>query len=124
MAGPNANCILSYGKGGSFGVEVGISGEYEWISGGFAVSKEWSEEETHNCDGNPGASVCVWYRAAYTAYTVKNSYSGECLTSETEPYVMKSPNTNNAGGAYYCVVGTCREKGAEYWDENGPAGGP
>ena len=77
-----------------------------------------------SCTGQPGENVCLWYKMAYTAYTVKNSYQGECLISEPEPYVMWSPNSNNAGGGYYCVVGTCRNINAEYWDYSGRAGGP
>ena len=88
------------------------------------MSKEWSEEEQHLCDGDPGDTVCVWYNMAYTAYTVQNGYQGDCLDVQVDPYVMWSPNTNNAGGGYYCVVGTCRNINAEYWDYNGRAGGP
>lgn len=41
---------------------------------------------------------------------------------------MKSPNNDNKGingakgGGYYCVVGTCRNQGDNYW-EDGPPGG-
>ena len=39
-------------------------------------------------------------------------------------YVMFSPNVDNKGGQFYCVVGTCRSRGENYWDKSGRAGGP
>jgi hypothetical protein len=61
----------------------------------------------------------------------------------TKEAIIKSPNNQNRGGVsvklvahrfmkyiliffqgYYCVVGTCRAKGDEYWDNTGRAGGP
>ncbi|KAG9255663.1 uncharacterized protein F5Z01DRAFT_651753 [Emericellopsis atlantica] len=97
-----------------------------WISAGFSVSKSWTTGNEYTCYGGAYDEVCVWYNTAHTAYTVQNVKSEPCSQSVTysDPFVMYSPNNNNAGGGYYCVVGTCRSKTDSYWDKSGPAGGP
>jgi hypothetical protein len=48
-----------------------------------------------------------------------------CVSNEHGPdEIMFSPNENNKGGGYYCVIGTCRSQGENYWDMTGRAGGP
>lgn len=49
-----------------------------------------------------------------------------CSTNKNyhDQVVYRSPNKNNRGGQYYCVVGTCRAQGDAYWDYNGRNGGP
>ncbi|KAF9761351.1 hypothetical protein IL306_003848 [Fusarium sp. DS 682] len=96
-----------------------------WISGGFGVSESWTTGNSYTCNGGPGETICIWYNIAHTAYTVQDVTTNPCTGSkESSPYVMFSPNENNSGGGYYCVVGTCRSKGEGYWDYNGRAGGP
>lgn len=42
-----------------------------------------------------------------------------------ETSIVWSPNDDNRGGKdYYCVIGTCRKQGDEWWDNTGRAGGP
>ncbi|KAH0420091.1 hypothetical protein CcaCcLH18_14188 [Colletotrichum camelliae] len=100
----------------------------EWITGGFSVSVSWSAAVSQGCETEPGNTVCQWYRTAHTAYTVRAGTTNTCsfIRSLSDPMVLRSPNTNNAGGGYYCVVGAqfCRSLGSAYWDFNGRAGGP
>jgi hypothetical protein len=56
--------------------------------------------------------------------TVRELDDSMCVLHQTGEGVIKSPNVNNKGGEYYCVVGTCRSKGEQYWDNTGRAGGP
>jgi hypothetical protein len=78
--------------------------------------------------------------------TVKTKTTSSCYMPDngvTKEAIIKSPNNQNRGGVsvklvahrfmkyilisfqgYYCVVGTCRAKGDEYWDNTGRAGGP
>ncbi|RBR26133.1 uncharacterized protein FIESC28_01161 [Fusarium coffeatum] len=100
-----------------------------WISGGFSVSESWSTGNTYSCTGSTGEDVCVWYNTAHTAYTVQNMQRDSCAVgggwdADGDPFVMFSPNANNRGGGYYCVIGTCRAQGDNYWDYSGRAGGP
>ncbi|CAG7564520.1 unnamed protein product [Fusarium equiseti] len=100
-----------------------------WISGGFSVSESWSTGNTYCCTGSTGEDVCVWYNTAHTAYSVQNMQRDSCKVgggwdTDGDPFVMFSPNTNNRGGGYYCVIGTCRAQGDNYWDYSGRAGGP
>jgi hypothetical protein len=123
---PSHTCAVSYTNGGSVSWSISGGAGWEWISGGFDVSSDWSWDNTYTCSGDPGDVVCVWYNIAHTAYTVRKGFRGDCLDVDTTPYVMFSPNSNNVGAGYYCVVGAqfCRNINAQYWDYNGPAGGP
>ncbi|KAF5975483.1 hypothetical protein FCOIX_7669 [Fusarium coicis] len=96
-----------------------------WISGGFSVSESWTTGNSYTCNAGKGETVCIWYNIAHTAYTVQEYTKNTCTEGKGgTPYVMYSPNENNKGGGYYCVIGTCRSKGEGYWDYNGRAGGP
>ncbi|KAH6888424.1 hypothetical protein B0T10DRAFT_488155 [Thelonectria olida] len=97
-----------------------------WISGGFSVTETWTTGNTYTCTAGEGETICIWYNTAHTAYTVQNYDRNVCGTSNTNggPYVMYSPNDKNSGGGYYCVIGTCRSQGDQYWDKTGRAGGP
>ena len=70
--------------------------------------------------------VCIWYKIAHTAYTVMNIFEGDrCLGDlPSDLFVLKRPNEDNRGGGYYCVIGTCRSKGDDYWVKDGRPGGP
>lgn len=98
-----------------------------WISGGFAVQQSWTTGLNYGCTGHAYDTVCLWYNTAHTAYTVENGLYNQCTgfnPSNTGNFVMFSPNQNNKGGQFYCVIGTCRSQGQNYWDKSGPAGGP
>ncbi|RYP43800.1 hypothetical protein DL768_009661 [Monosporascus sp. mg162] len=100
-----------------------------WISGGFSVTQSWVTGNSYTCSGNSGDTVCVWYNTAHTAYTAQNGIVNTvCGGSEPvgDPFILFSPNTDNVGGSYYCVIGAqyCRSKGQGYWDKSGRAGGP
>ncbi|KAF5660150.1 hypothetical protein FHETE_9123 [Fusarium heterosporum] len=127
---------------------------YEWISAGFAVEEQWTTGSNYECNGDPGDTVCIWYNTAHTACRWHSPYhlcpSGASLeyannvglidtvhnvshdtcdihsgwVPDSDPFVMKSPNSSNRGGGYYCVVGSCRAQGDAYWDESGRPGGP
>lgn len=97
-----------------------------WTSGGFEVTEEWSTGNSYTCAGTSGDEICVWYKIAHTEYEVivtrENSCSGE-KQDYGEPYRITAPNAANRGGRHYCVIGTCRAQGDQYWQE-GAAGGP
>ncbi|KAJ4127885.1 hypothetical protein NW768_008165 [Fusarium equiseti] len=123
----NANaCGVVKAKSESFtvGFSVSAGGPADnWISGGFEVSKSWTDANEYSCEGAAGDTVCIWYSTAHTAYTVKKLTSNPCTgTTKYGPYIIFSPNKQNRGGGYYCVNGACRAKDDEYWDYNGRAG--
>lgn len=112
------SCSTEYSTEYSIEYSVSIDAGSEWISGGFSVAETWTTGNTYTCDGNPGDTVCVWANIAHTSYTVMGNYTSPCFvdTYPSELYTIQSPNVNNAGGGYYCVVGYCRNNGDEYWE--------
>ncbi len=117
-AGCSVSHLTSYTIGYSASATIA-----QWIGGGFSVSESFTTGNTYTCNGNPGDTVCVWVNLAHTAYTVQNFNSGECTPDPGPgtPFVLKSPNKNNAGGDYYCVIGSgCGTNGQSYWDNSGP----
>ncbi|KAF4947800.1 hypothetical protein FGADI_10133 [Fusarium gaditjirri] len=87
----------------------------EWISGGLSVAQGWTTGSAYTCNGGPGDSVCVWYKVAHTAYTVKKPKGGQFVRG-----VIASPNMGNRGGGYQCMTGkSCYIKGSMFWDCNG-----
>ncbi|KAJ5116254.1 hypothetical protein N7456_000602 [Penicillium angulare] len=102
----------------------------KWINAGFSVAKSWSEGASYTCGGGKDETLCVWYNGAHTRYAVENMKYNYCDTSvwgasiEGGPFDVTSPNSNGQGSYYYCVVGTCRDKGQGYWNYNGRYGGP
>ncbi|KAF2758964.1 hypothetical protein EJ05DRAFT_499390 [Pseudovirgaria hyperparasitica] len=104
----------------SYTIGFSITGSpAEWISGGFDVSTSWTTGNSYTCNGGPGDTVCVFQKIAHTAYTVQNGAYNSCtgFSPSGGTSIIKSPNNNNSGGGYYCVVGTCRNQGDEYWEE-------
>ncbi|KAF5249676.1 hypothetical protein FANTH_4984 [Fusarium anthophilum] len=128
----NINCAsaasCSVGQSDSTSFTIGWTANSagpSWISGGFSVSESWTTGNSYTCNAGKGETVCIWYNIAHTAYTVQEWTKNTCTEgSGGTPFVMFSPNENNKGGGYYCVIGTCRSKGEGYWDYNGRAGGP
>lgn len=127
--GGSEGCGVEFNEQDTYTVEFNVNlagtGSYEWISGGFAVSKSWSEGSTYTCEGE-GATVAVWEAIAYTSYNVRETVVGNCVGQATE-YTIYSPNDNNRGGpGFYCVRGDdyVRYKGDAYWQHNVKKGGP
>lgn len=57
-------CSTAYQTTTSFTVQftVGIGKAVtEWITGGFAVSEQWTTGNTYTCAGGSGDTVCTWY---------------------------------------------------------------
>lgn len=50
-------------------------------------------------------------------YKVLTGSLNQCTGFEASGHSeIASPNNNNAGGGFYCVVGSCRNQGDEYWE--------
>ena len=144
--GSAKTCAATYTQ--SRGITFGFHSEIaitEWLSGGFSVELSYESGSAHNCEGEKGETVCVWYenlteiyiavfsltadchryQTVYTAYTVQNVDG--CKQPTSRPFVLFSPNKNQDiqyARQFYYVVGTCRSNGQGYWDLSGPAGGP
>ncbi|KAF1830286.1 hypothetical protein BDW02DRAFT_609111 [Decorospora gaudefroyi] len=127
--GSSPSCSVGHEQSTSFTVGWTASASANgWIDAGFEVQESWSSGNQYTCYGSAGDELCIWYNTAHTAYTVQNNHYNSCKHPSNERYgdafVMFSPNQQNAGGGYYCVIGTCRNKGDWYMDKDGPAGGP
>ncbi|KAJ5612751.1 hypothetical protein N7510_005945 [Penicillium lagena] len=130
----NVNCgeasSCTVGQSESISYTIGWTASataFEWLTGGFSVSVSWTTGDTYSCTGSSNDTVCVWYNTAHTAYTVQNGAYNDCtgFSPSGSTLIMRSPNSNNVGGGYNCIIGTsCSSQGANYWDYNGPAGGP
>ena len=120
------DCYASVSKEESITIEASVGLDFDWISGGFAVSKTRSAAEEYGCYGDDDDTVCVWSRIRHTAYTVRSHTEVSCGApgnSVSEPFVIRSPNKNNEAVDWYCVINNCRGKDDQYW-ELGRAGGP
>ncbi|OBU00954.1 hypothetical protein VE01_00773 [Pseudogymnoascus verrucosus] len=125
--GSSPSCAVGHEESKSYTIGFSVSGSIDsWIGGGFDVSESWTTGNEYTCYGAAGDTVCVWYKTALTAYTVRNYDYNQCTgASPRGTAVIKSPNNNNKGGNYYCVMGSaCRSQGEGYFDLNGRAGGP
>ncbi|KAH3905284.1 hypothetical protein HBI56_209680 [Parastagonospora nodorum] len=128
--GAAVGCSVDQSNTDSF--SIGFSAEIvpfkgKWTKGSFSVQKSWQTGNAYRCEGQRGETVCIWYNTAHTAYTVYDVKTDiTCAGTLGKTYVMKSPNEGNRGviDDHYCVIGTCRKKGDQYWDNTGPAGGP
>ena len=100
------------GRSFEWSVNFSIDG---WISGGFAVSEYEATGQVSNCYGETGDVICVWWRAAYTDYTV---FSEDLCGVEPDfGSIVQSPNVNGVGGTYLCGTNAqCQNKGAEFWN--------
>ncbi|KAF4437067.1 hypothetical protein FACUT_5973 [Fusarium acutatum] len=91
-----------------------------WISGGYSVAKSWAVGASYGCNGGAGDAVCVWYRVAHTAYTVRMPKGLTEKDMHGPQIVVASPNKYNKGGGFQCATGkNCVHKGAMYWDCHG-----
>lgn len=121
-----SSCSPSHGgsQSFSFGWSSSVS-PYEWISGGFDVSKSWDTSNSYGCTGQPHTSVCVWSNVAHTKYSVENVAANPCTRPQvSKPFRMMSPNKDNIGGYKYCGHGKfCQHIDAQYWVQ-GRAGKP
>ena len=75
--------------------------------------------------------MCIKYRTALTAYTVNGGYFTPCTGStswNSGNVIIWSPNRNNKGGGFYCVVTgpttNCVSQGNTWLVKDGRAGGP
>ncbi|TLD20431.1 hypothetical protein PspLS_08439 [Pyricularia sp. CBS 133598] len=98
---------------------------FKWISAGFAVEERIMTGSAFTCKGGPGTYMAVWKQVGQTAYTVKNRITTCISNSYSDDYVMWSPNSNDRGSRYYCVVGQryVREKGDRWLDTHNPVRG-
>lgn len=86
-----------------------------WISGGFEVTEYAESGEVSNCQGETGDVICVFWRAAYTDYTV--SVEDLCTLEPTFETVLSSPNANGLGSTYLCAKNhQCVNEGYEFWN--------
>ncbi|KAK2766688.1 hypothetical protein FQN54_006001 [Arachnomyces sp. PD_36] len=123
------SCTAEYESSNTFtfGVSASVS-PFEWISGGFNVEQSTTTGQNFACYGGSYDKVCVWYTTSYTEYTVRNrvdvpAYPPLCealmapqYPSISEPFAISSPNTDNTGGGYYCVIGDeCTVTGSDFW---------
>ncbi|OBT58266.1 hypothetical protein VE04_01564 [Pseudogymnoascus sp. 24MN13] len=121
-----ATCTVGRSDAKSYGISYSWAGNvFGWSSAGFSVTKTTTTGNNYGCGGNPGQRICMWKKTAHTAYSVRERQRNRCETTQFgDRYVLVSPNVNNAGGNYYCVVGSCRTQGDSWMDRNGRAGGP
>ncbi|KAI2604735.1 uncharacterized protein GGS25DRAFT_533620 [Hypoxylon fragiforme] len=117
---PENGCSVGESQSTSYTIGWSIStgtAVTQWITGGFDVSMSWSTGNQYTCMGGPGDSICIWQKIAHTNYKVKTGSLNQCTgfraSGRSE---ISSPNKNNAGGGFYCVVGTCRSQGEQYWE--------
>ncbi|RAK94345.1 hypothetical protein BO79DRAFT_261412 [Aspergillus costaricaensis CBS 115574] len=118
----SASTSKSYTIGWTATANVG-----QWISGGFAVEQNWETGSAYECTGHAHQTICLWYKTAHTAYTVRNGQFNQCTgfnPNDDDSFIMTSPNKGNKGGLHYCVTGYCRSQGQGYWSDYAPAGGP
>ncbi|PHH74765.1 hypothetical protein CDD80_2863 [Ophiocordyceps camponoti-rufipedis] len=99
----DGTCTVGWIQTTSFTITATLGAAFTWTSGGFNV--QWSR-----ATGNS--------YMAHTAYTVRAVETGACQrTWKSHPFIIWSPNRNNAGGGHYCVRGSyCRNLGDHYWD--------
>jgi hypothetical protein len=120
----SADCSVSSTNSHTIGWSASVGFSPPWTSGGFSVSESWSWGSSYTCGAKPGQTVCVWYAIAHTAYWARQYWGSttgkDICNNPSDPFVIWSPNINNAGGGYYCVIGTCRNNNDGYWEDRGP----
>ncbi|PVH86353.1 hypothetical protein DL98DRAFT_567755 [Cadophora sp. DSE1049] len=126
FCGAADQCSVGRENSRSYGVSYSWGGNFGgWGSGGFAVDQSTTTGNTYSCTAHTGQTLCMWRNTAHTAYSVQTRERNPCYADQWgERYVLVSPNSNNVGSYYYCVVGTCRNQGNNWMDRNGRAGGP
>lgn len=124
-------------QGETVGWSVSISGEVNFITGGFEVSESTTTGYTSSfgCATDTGdhtGSLCVFERIQLTAYTVngrdctESSCGGSSCGSWGEDVVIYAPNTDQGSCFYdnFQLNLPCDGLGAEHYVYSGPAGGP
>ncbi|KAL1618455.1 hypothetical protein SLS54_007182 [Diplodia seriata] len=117
-------CSIANQEGES--IEISFSADISplvWIAAGFGVAKSWSVGVSHECNGGPDETVCLWVRTPYIEYEVQNCGVDSCYGRpelEGESFRIKSPNKDEELRPY-CVVGAqyCRKMGSRYWQFDG-----
>ncbi|KAI0393448.1 hypothetical protein F5Y17DRAFT_309507 [Xylariaceae sp. FL0594] len=115
-------CSVGQQESESFSIGFSLSSGKqitEWLSGGFSVTKTWITGNSYTCNGGAGQTVCIWQSVAHTAYKVRNGVFNSCtgFSPSGDEIEISSPNEDNRGGGFYCVQGTCRAQGDQYWDD-------
>ncbi|KAF7548808.1 hypothetical protein G7Z17_g6808 [Cylindrodendrum hubeiense] len=129
----NEGCEIS--KSETEGHTVGFHADASaggWISAGFDVSEYVESGEVQTCYGEAGDTICVFWRAANTMYTVNIQSNMCCRAGDKSPMVITSPNVNNLGSGSICGRNEqCHTIDHSYWNnmerQNGGvtvAGGP
>ncbi|KAF5692796.1 hypothetical protein FGLOB1_14482 [Fusarium globosum] len=120
LMAPNSIIGRRCKKGGPYGVGLDGIGQLGGATFGFSVTNAWSTGNSHICGGNPGDRVCVWYKVAHTAYTVRKEIGGKkrgkCKMHDKQD-VVAAPNIGNNGGGFICKHNNeCKSMGERYWD--------
>ncbi|KAH7177017.1 hypothetical protein EDB81DRAFT_752329 [Dactylonectria macrodidyma] len=124
------SCTASKQDAESFSVSYSVTGALAgtnlWSSFGLSVQKTWTTGNQYTCSGRAGDSVCIWLiermvKANKKLDVVERRYYflGIRYMSSKSKSLMNSPNKENRGGGYYCVVNNCMNKGDEFWDNSG-----
>lgn len=101
---------------------------WEYISGGFAVTRRVETGRHHLCEGKQGQHFAVWKKVGTTAYTVEDIAVHHVTGNKTYgTHILWTPNADNRGSYYYCVYGKQYVAGAgDRWLDRSPnqPGGP
>ncbi|KAH7263722.1 hypothetical protein BKA59DRAFT_449915 [Fusarium tricinctum] len=119
QCGKNGGCEISKSEveGETVSLSASISGD-GWISAGFEVSKYTESGEVQTCYGEPGDTICVFWRTANTIYGIQRQPL-KCCAKDGNPYrtTITSPNSGNLGSSAICARNEqCHGKGHSYWN--------
>ncbi|PNP78674.1 hypothetical protein FNYG_08020 [Fusarium nygamai] len=125
--GHSSGCNVGKTDSDSYSIQAsyGFGRDKFWSNMGFSVSRSWSTGNSYTCNGLQNETACIWYNVAHTTYTVKaftTPPGGYKNQEKMEIYDISSPNKDNKGGKYYCIVGNCTFKGDAWWDRVGRKG--
>ncbi|KAF5579275.1 uncharacterized protein FSUBG_13650 [Fusarium subglutinans] len=134
-ASSDTSKAIAYGVSmmASVGINVGVKAPQDTVgvnldfsvTWGLSVTKTWTIGNSYTCHGKEGDTVCVWYKVAHTAITVRNQRPArrhdKLRGIKTQPYgkqmVVAAPNRRNEGGGVVCKYNDeCKSLGDTYWD--------
>ncbi|KAM0326761.1 hypothetical protein ACHAQA_006635 [Verticillium albo-atrum] len=114
----NPGCEIS--KSEVEGITVSLSASVSgagWITAGFEVSEYEESGEVQTCYGDPGDTICVFWRTANTMYTVNSQSNQCCRAGPKSPKIITSPNAGGIGSSSICGRNEqCKDKGYSYWN--------
>ncbi|KAI1172802.1 hypothetical protein F4777DRAFT_581564 [Nemania sp. FL0916] len=129
----DGDCSSATSKTTTYSLNWGASlkGKNSWAGFDFGVSISESTGQVETCSGGKGDTVCVYWRQAYTAYSVQDYKVGTDgnLVKDGDRYTMWSPNKDEVGSGHVCGRNDrCKQTGNEFWgstkDTKAPPGGP